>query len=300
MKLSPTLLVALFGLTLQYTEAREMRTLTNADGKKIEAELISMKDGKVRIMANRRVFEVPVESLSKEDQEFLASWKPAGSEGGEGEKETYYTEVIFKDDFSKDGFGEQWTHYKSESVVKDGVLIGKTIDINDHAGVDAIRFEGKQDLEVSVKFNFMGESAERFNVWLDDKDYKGSHAGHISSIVITPTNGSISDAKTGSFENAIYAKRKDGGTLDEATQEMLKTKTATFPLDLDREEWHTLLIQTKGDEVVVSVNGYEVGKLKSEGLAHPTKSVVSLTTNINDVHYDDFAVRAAKGGAPAE
>ena len=58
MKFSPTLLVALFGLTLQYTEAREMRTLTNADGKKIEAELISMKDGKVRIMANRRVFEV--------------------------------------------------------------------------------------------------------------------------------------------------------------------------------------------------------------------------------------------------
>ncbi len=303
MKLSPTLLVALFGLTLQYTEAREMRTLTNADGKKIEAELISMKDGKVRIMANRRVFEVPVASLSKEDQEFLASWKPAGSEGEEGEEgevASYYTELIFEDDFSKDGFGEQWTHYKSESVVKDGVLIGKTIDIKDHAGVDAIRFEGKQDLEVSVKFNFMGESAERFNIWLDDKDYKGSHAGHISSITITPTNGSISDAKTGSFENAIYAKRKDGGTLDEATEEMLKTKTATFPLDLDREKWHTLLVQTKGDEVIVSVNGYEVGKLKSEGLAHPTKSVVSLTTNINDVHYDDFAVRAAKGGTPAE
>ena len=300
MKLSPILFVALFGLTLQCAEAREMRTLTNADGKKIEAELISMKDGKVRIMANRRVFEVPVASLSKEDQEFLASWKPAGSEGEEGEVASYYTELIFEDDFSKDGFGEQWTHYKSESVVKDGVLIGKTIDINDHAGVDAIRFEGKQDLEVSVKFNFMSESAERFNVWLDDKDYKGSHAGHISSIAISPTSGSISDAKTGNFENAIYEKRKGGGTLDEATQEMLKTKTATFPLDLDREKWHTLLIQTKGDEVLVSVNGYEVGKLKSAGLAHPTKSVVSLTTNVNDVHYDDFAVRAAKGGASGE
>ena len=57
----------------------------------------------------------------------------------------------------------------------------------------------------------MGESAERFNVWLDDKDYKGSHAGHISSIAISPTSGSISDAKTGNFENAIYEKRKGGG-----------------------------------------------------------------------------------------
>jgi len=302
MKISLTLLLALIGLSsLQLTVAGEMRTLTNADGKKIEAELIGIKNGKVRIMANRRVFEVPVESLSKEDQEFLATWKPVGSVGEEEEKETYYAELIFEDDFSKDGFGEQWSHYKSESVVKDGVLIGKTIDIKDHAGVDAIRFEGKQDLEVSVKFNFMSESAERFNVWLDDKDYKGSHAGHISSITITPTTGSISDAKTGNFENAIYEKRKGGAALDAATEEMLKTKTASFPLDLDREKWHTLLVQTKGDEVIVSVNGYEVGKLKSEGLAHPTKSVVSLTTNINDVHYDDFAIRSAKGGGtPAE
>ena len=130
MKLSPILFVALFGLTLQCAEAREMRTLTNADGKKIEAELISMKDGKVRIMANRRVFEVPVASLSKEDQEFLASWKPAGSEGEEGEVASSYTELIFEDDFSKDGFGEQWTHYKSESVVKDGVLGYEAMDIN--------------------------------------------------------------------------------------------------------------------------------------------------------------------------
>ena len=214
-------------------------------------------------------------------------------------KKIHKTSFINFDNFEKDGFGEQWTHYKSESVVKDGVLIGKTIDIKDHAGVDAIRFEGRQDLEVSVKFNFVGETAERFNVWLDDKDYKGSHAGHICSITITPTLGSISDAKTGNFENAIYEKRT-AGALDAATEEMLKAKTANLPLDLKREKWHTLLIQSKGDEVVVSVNGYELGKLKSEGLSHPTKSVVSLTTNINDVHYDDFVIRAAKVGKTAQ
>lgn len=299
MKPFPIFLVALFGLTLTSGEAREMRTLTNSEGRKIEAELLSQKDGKVRIMSNRRVFEVPIESLSKEDQEFLATWKPAGVGDEEGDSENYYSELIFEDDFSEDEFDERWSHYKSASVVDDGVLVGKTIDINDHAGVDAIRFEGRRDLEVSVKFNFAGESAERFNVWLDDKDYKGSHAGHISSIVISPTGGSISDAKTGNFENAIYEKRKSG-TLDKETEEMLKKKTAHFRLDIDREEWHTLLIRTKGDLVTVSINGYEIGKLKSEGLAHPTKSLVSLTTNVNDVHYDDFVVRAAKTGAASE
>ncbi|NLT71359.1 MAG: hypothetical protein GXX91_11790 [Verrucomicrobiaceae bacterium] len=300
MKPFPIFLVALFGLILSPGEAGEVRTLTNAEGKKIEAELLSQKDGKVRIMSNRRVFEVPIASLSKEDQEFLATWKPDGIGDEEEEPENYYSELIFEDDFSEDEFDERWSHYKSESIVDDGVLVGKTIDINDHAGVDAIRFEGRRDLEVSVKFNFAGESAERFNIWLDDKDYKGSHAGHISSIVISPTGGSISDAKTGNFENAIYEKRKGGGTLNEETQEMLKKKTAHFRLDIDREEWHTLLIRTKGDLVTVSINGYEIGKLKSEGLAHPTKSLVSLTTNVNDVHYDDFVVRAAKGGAPVE
>ena len=274
--------------------AREMRTFTNKAGKEIEAELLDVRDGKARLMVNRKPFDVPVETLSDEDQQFLKEWdlKRQGRED-----ELYYSEVIYEDDFEKDGFGERWSHYKSESVVKDGVLIGKTIDINDHAGVDAIRFEaGRQDLEISVKFNFAGESAERFNVWMDDKDYTGAHAGHICSVSISPTSGSVSDAKTGTMENAIYEKRKGGGTIDSATEELLKTKTMNFTLDLKREEWHTLLIRTKGDEVVVFVNDYEVGKLKSEGLSHETKSVVSLTTNINDVHYDDFVIKAAKPG----
>ena len=38
-------------------------------------------------------------------------------------------------------------------------------------------------------------------------------------------------------------------------------------------------------------------ELESEGVGHLTKSLVSLTTNLVDVHYDDFSVRAAKGAA---
>jgi len=289
--------LGVFAATLSALETREVRTFTNSAGKKIEAELIDVKEGKARLMVNRKPFDVPVDSLSAEDQEFIKAWdlKRQGKDD-----ELYYSELVFEDHFEGNGFGEAWSHYKSESEVKDGVLVGKTIDINDHAGVDTFRFtEGRRDLEISVRFNFAGETAEKFNVWMDDKDYKGSHAGHICSVFISPTSGNISDAKTGNFENAIYEKRKGGGTLDEATQEMLKSKTTNFVLDLKREEWHTLLIRTKGDEVVVSVNGFEVGKLKSEGLAHETKSVVSLTTNIDDVHYDDFLIKAAKPAAAA-
>ena len=64
-------------------------------------------------------------------------------------------------------------------------------------------------------------------------------------------------------------------------------------LEKDKEEWHELLIRTKGNKAIVKIDGEEVGELESEGIGHTTKSVVSLTTNEDDVHYDDFVVKAA-------
>ncbi len=280
-------------------QARDFRDFTNKSGATINAELLDMQDGMVKIRTKGNVFEVPVDTLSDEDQTWLNEWdlKRKGNE-----ESLYYSETIFEDDFSKDEFGEKWFHYKSESVISDGVLIGKTIDINDHAGVDAIRFEGRQDMEVSVKFKFAGAEAERFNVWFDDKDFKGAHAGHVCSITITPTGGSIADAKTGNMENSIYEMKKSAAGLDEDTKKLLETKTAQLELDIekDKNEWHELVIRTKGATATVLVDGDEIGELESEGIAHETKSQVSLTTNINDVHYDDFVVRAAPASASAK
>ncbi|MEQ1854290.1 MAG: hypothetical protein ABMA01_22195, partial [Chthoniobacteraceae bacterium] len=99
-----------------------------------------------------------------------------------------YNRVIFADDFSADKFGPRWGHYKSGSVVKDGVLVGITPEGSDHSAVDNIKFDGERDLEVSVKFRFMSDKAKSFNVWFDDKNYKGSHAGHICQATISPTS----------------------------------------------------------------------------------------------------------------
>jgi len=291
------LILLLTMLTLTAARAREFREFTNLEGIKITAELLDLQDGKVKIRFNGVVSEVPIENLSQEDRDWLAEWD--AKRNGD-EDSLYYKEVIFEDDFSGEGFGEQWRHYKSESVIKDGVLVGLTVDINDHAGVDSIRFEGRRDMEVAVKFNFAGPEAKRFNVWFDDKDYKGSHAGHIASIGISPTGGTISDAKTGNFKNEIYEKRKAGEKPDEETQKLLESKTAKFELDLDREKWHELLIRTREDKIEVMVDGEKVGELQSEGVAHPTKSLVSLTTNVNDVHYDDFSVKAAPADSTEE
>jgi hypothetical protein len=203
-----------------------------------------------------------------------------------------FSRVIFSDDFSSNAFGPRWGHYKSGSVVKDGILIGITPEGSDHSAVDNIKFPGERDLEVSVKFRFVSDKAKGFNVWFDDKDYKGSHAGHICQASITPGSVNLSDAKTGGFDLAggLYDRKKENKLTDE-DKAMLATKAKVFPVKLALQEWHTLVVQTKRDELSVSIDGAAVGSFKSPGLTHETKSLVSLTTNQVDVHYDDFSIK---------
>jgi len=203
-----------------------------------------------------------------------------------------YPRVIFSDDFSAEGFGKAWGHYKSSSVVKDGMLVGITAPTSDHSAVDHIRFTGEKDLQVSVKFRFVSDKAKSFNVWFDDKNYKGSHAGHICQATISPAGVNMADAKTGGFslEGGLY-DRKKANQLTDDEKKMLASKQKRFPGAVSLNEWHVLVVTTQGDTIRVSIDGKDAGSFQSPGIAHDTKSLVSLTTNPVDVHYDDFSIK---------
>lgn len=203
-----------------------------------------------------------------------------------------FPRVIFSDDFSAEGFGKAWGHYKSSSVVKDGMLIGITAPTSDHSAVDNIKFTGEKDLQVAVKFRFTSDKAKSFNVWFDDKNYKGSHAGHICQASISPTGVNLADAKTGGFDlsNGLY-DRKKANQLTDDEKKMLAGKQKRIPAKISLNEWHTLVVTTQGDTISVSIDGKDVGSFRSAGVAHDTKSLVSLTTNPVDVHYDDFSIK---------
>ena len=204
------------------------------------------------------------------------------------------TRTIFADDFSSNAFGPRWGHYKSGSVVKDGMLVGITPEGSDHSAVDSVKFDAERDLEVSVKFRFVSEKAKSFNVWFDDKDFKGAHAGHICSVSVSPSAVNIGDAKTGNFRNDIYEKKKAvPSTLTAEDKAMLATKNKSLPVKFTLQDWHTLSITTKNDEVAVSIDGKSLGSFKSEGVGHDHKTLVSLTTNQVDVNYDDFSIKGA-------
>ena len=203
-----------------------------------------------------------------------------------------YSRTIFADDFSSGSFGPRWGHYKSGSVVKDGMLVGITPEGSDHSAVDSIKFDPERDLAVSVKFRFVSEKGKSFNVWFDDKDFKGSHAGHICSVSVSPASVNIADAKSGNFRNDIYEKKKaTPPTLTPEDKAMLVTKNKSLPVKVSMQDWHTLSITTMKDDVAVSIDGKAVGSFKSEGVGHDHKTLVSLTTNQHDVHYDDFSIK---------
>lgn len=269
-----------------------MRDLTNREGTVIKAEIVELTgEGTVKVIVKLKPYDIPLASLSDEDQAWLKKWDLTQRLG---EEAAHYNEEIFRDDFAAEGFGERWGHYKSGSVVRDGVLVGITPEGSDHSAVDNIKLDGRQDVQVMVRFRFVGSEGKSFNVWLDDKDYKESHAGHICSISISPENLTISDAKTGQFANSIYEQTKSGAPLSDELKAMLATKTARFPLELSRDEWHSLVIRTKGDTTTVLIDEKEAGEFSSEGISHDTKSLISLTTNAVAVEYDDFSIHAAE------
>lgn len=102
----------------------------------------------------------------------------------------------------------------------------------------------------------------------------------------------FADAKTGGFDlaNGLY-DRKKANQLTAEEKKMLTTKQSRVPTKVSLSEWHTLIVQTNGDELSVSIYGKPIGSFKSPGITHDTKSLISLTTNPVDVEYDDFSLK---------
>lgn len=286
--LLPCLLCTLAALS----HAGEKRELTDTQGRKIQADVQELTpEGVLKVRIAGKAFDIPLDQLMEADREWAKGWDEDLKAAAEGQE---YAKILFQDDFSKDGFGEQWGHYKSGSTVKDGVLQGFSPDPSDHAAVDNVKIDGQQDIEVSVKFRFMGTKGRQLDVWLDDYGLKEAHAGHVCRVSVGRNYVSMIDAKDGSFRKDIYEKKKAGEELDKETLKSLEGKSAKFDLKLKDDEWHTLTVRTKGDEVTALVDGKKIGSLKSSGIAHETKTLISLTTNDAEIHYDDFIIRGKR------
>lgn len=211
--------------------------------------------------------------------------------------------LLFSDDFSRDeatpgkeDIGNGWTsnsawRAKGHQQVD---LIDGHMHVTKHAeadhGVAIFHNVEFQDGIVELKFK-LGEGDD-LGVDFVDRELKTVHAGHLCMARVTNKGVTLTDSKTGGMNNEIRERREKGDKSPELAA-LLKTKTKSFKLDLKPNEWHTMSITVEGDKMSVKIDGQETGSFSSEGIAHPTKRMITLAVN-KSADVDDVKVSKLK------
>ena len=91
------------------------------------------------------------------------------------------------------------------------------------------------------------------------------------------------------MKNETREMRNDP-TKKKEVAELLKGRQITYPAQLDVGKWYTLVVETVGDEMRVTIDGKPAGYLKSSGIAHATKSKIELGVAGKSGFFDDIKV----------
>jgi hypothetical protein len=212
-------------------------------------------------------------------------------------------ELLFSDDFNRAEMGEKWKQVVPTFTLEDNALKGTQTRVNAPAQDGKPAVVGHQavigtdvptrDSVVEFRFKFAGATA--VSLEFDDRQYTGSHYGHICFARFTPKGVIVADQKDGSMKNEIYAmtpaQRKEQPKL-------LEGRSATFPVTIEKEAWHAAVVETVGDEMRVTLDGKPVAFIKSSGIAHPTKSKIELGCGGKDGFFDDIKIWNAEPASP--
>lgn len=207
--------------------------------------------------------------------------------------------LLFSDDFARDeatpgkeDIGNGWTSNSAwrakghqQVDLKDGVM-----HVTKHAEADhgVAIFHNVEFQDGIVELRFKLGDGDDLGVDFVDRELKTVHAGHLCMARVTNKSLTIVDSKTGGMDNKIRERRQAGDKSPELAA-LLKTKTKSFKLDLQPTDWHTLHITVSGDTMSVKIDDQDTGTFSSEGIAHPTKRMITLAVN-KSAQVDDVKV----------
>jgi hypothetical protein len=207
-------------------------------------------------------------------------------------------ELLFADDFEGAEPAKVWHKVVPTFAVEKGALKGtqtrdKNVPAADgkpavtaHAAVHGLEVPTK-DSVVEVRIRFDG--ATMIDVEFDDRKYTESHYGHICRAQVRLTGVTLIDERDGNMRNDIYEMKKDPAKKAEVAK-LLVGRSVTYPAKLEAGKWYTLVVETAGDEMRVTIDGKPAGYLKSSGIAHATKSKIELGVAGKDGFFDDIKV----------
>ena len=207
--------------------------------------------------------------------------------------------LLFTDDFARDektpgkeDIGNGWTsnsgwRAKGHQQVD---LIDGVMHVTKHAEADhgVAIFHNVEFQDGIIELRFKLGEGDDLGVDFVDRELKTVHAGHLCMARVTNKNLQITDSKTGGMDNKIRERRQAGDKSPELAA-LLKTKTKAFKLDLKPADWHTLHITVSGDTMSVKIDDQPAGTFSSEGIAHPTKRMITLAVN-KSAQVDDVKV----------
>src|SRR5947207_15496903 len=188
-------------------------------------------------------------------------------------------ELLFSDDFEGAESAKVWHKVVPTFVVEKGTLKGtQTRDQNipaadgkpavvPHAAVHGLEIPTK-DSVVEVRIRF--EGASMIDVEFDDRAYTGAHYGHLCRAQVRLNGVTIIDERDGTMRNDIYEMKEPSQKAQK--EKLLAGRRVTYPAQLEAGKWYTLVVETVGDAMSVTIEGKPAAYLKSSGIGHATKS----------------------------
>ena len=214
-------------------------------------------------------------------------------------------ELLFSDEMNGSDHDKRWHRVVDTFVFENNALKGTQTRVKDelskdgksvitaHAAVYGLEVPTK-DTVIEVKMRFDG--CTMMDVEFDDRKYTAAHYGHLCRAQIRLDKVTIMDEREGSQNLIINELRKDPAKKDEVNK-LMAGKSATFPVKLEQNKEYTVVVETVGDEMRVSIDGKAVAFLKSPGISHETKSKIELGVAGQSGWFDDIKVWNA---APAK
>ena len=214
-------------------------------------------------------------------------------------------ELLFSDDFEGAEPAKVWHKVVPTFAFEKGTLKGtQTRDQNipaadgkpavmAHAAVHGLEIPTK-DSVVEVKIRF--EGASMIDVEFDDRKYTGSHYGHLCRAQVRLNGVTIIDERDGNMRNDIYEMRDPAKKAERA--KLLVGRQVTYPAKLEAGKWYTVVVETVGDAMRVTIDGRPAAYLKSSGIGHATKSKIELGVVGKDGYFDDIKVWNAEPSKP--
>lgn len=209
-------------------------------------------------------------------------------------------ELLFSDDFESASHSKLWHDVVPTFAFEGGMLKGtqtrdKEIPAQDgkpaqtpHAAVYGLTVPTR-DSVVEVKMRFSGATA--MDVEFDDRAYTGAHYGHLCRAIVRLDRVTIMDERDGTQNEVLKAMRLDPAKKDEANR-IIQQHIANFPLaqKLEQDKWYTVVVETVGEAMRVTLDGKPVAYFQSSGIGHATKSKIEVGVSGKDGFFDDIKV----------